>query len=42
MYKENIAIEITLKSNSREYFEEKIKSGLKLQLIVKIDGLEIK
>lgn len=36
------AVETTLKSNSREYFEEKIKSELKLQLIVKIDGLELK
>lgn len=36
-----VAVETTLKSYSTEYFEEKKLSGLKLQLIVKIDGPEI-
>lgn len=42
MHTGKTAVETTSKSNSREYFEEKLESGLKLQLIVKIDGLEIK
>lgn len=41
MHKEKCSSRNYLKSSSREYFEENIESRLKLQLIVKTDGLEI-